>query len=111
MQFFVVEDKVVAHFFKDEIIPLLKAKDRLKISQDLESNHVTGKGRPLRKISYKIFEKQYGYDIFLDISPFPTPTQLTDFLCGIQNCVTAVGKCIFDRNITFALPLTCDELD
>ena len=37
--------------------------------------------------------------------------QLTDLLGGIQHCVTVIGKWIFDSNIPFALPLTCDNLE
>ena len=47
----------------------------------------------------------------LDISTFPTVTQLTYFPGIIQHCVTVVGKCIFDSNIPFDLSLTCDNLD
>ena len=36
---------------------------------------------------------------------------MKEFLGGIQNCVTVVDIWIFDRNITFALPLNCGDLD
>ena len=37
--------------------------------------------------------------------------QLKDFICGIHNCVTVVGKCIFDSSFPFALPLTKYNLE
>ena len=39
----------------------------------------------------------------LDISSFSTLIKLTDFLVGIQHCVTVLDKWIFDINIPFAL--------
>ena len=46
----------------------------------------------------------------LDISPYPTLIQLKYFPGGIHHYVTVVGKCIFDSNFTFALPLNQDGL-
>ena len=63
------------------------------------------------KISYKVFKDKYGYYPLLDISEFPTLIYLTDFIGGTQNCVIVVGKWIFDKNISFALPLTLYELE
>ena len=37
--------------------------------------------------------------------------QLKKSLGGIQHCVTVLGKCIFDSNNPFAIPLTHDDLD
>ena len=37
--------------------------------------------------------------------------QLSDFLGESQHCVTVVGEQVFDNNIPFVLPLTCDDLD
>ena len=68
------------------------------------------KGKPQIKLKYKIFNQTYVYDPLIDISPFPIPNKLTYFLGGIQHCVTVVGKCIFDRNVLFLVPLTCDDL-
>ena len=51
-----------------------------------------------------------GYDPLLDISTFTTLIQFTSFLGGIQHSVIVVGKCIFDRNILFVLPLPCGDL-
>ena len=47
----------------------------------------------------------------LDISMFPILIQLKYFLGGIQHFVTVVGMWIFDSNITFPIPLTCDKMD
>ena len=52
------------------------------------------RGKTRRKISHKLFKEQYGYDKLLDIYPFPTLILLTEFLDGIQDCVTVVGKWI-----------------
>ena len=40
------------------------------------------------KLSYKLFEEQYGYYLLRDIYPFPTLIQLKYFIGGIQYCVT-----------------------
>ena len=69
------------------------------------------KGKIQAKLSYKLFEGGNKYDPLLEISPFPTLVQLTYFLCGTQHCVTVVDKWIFYSDITFALPLTCEELE
>ena len=42
--FFFVGDKFAADFFKDDIIPSLKAEYMLKLSQDVSINHVRYKG-------------------------------------------------------------------
>ena len=39
-------DKIDADYFKDEIIPSLKANGRLKIYQHVEMNYVRDKGKP-----------------------------------------------------------------
>ena len=49
--------------------------------------------------SYKEFEEKYGYDPFIKISTFPTLIKLTEFIDGIQHCVTDVGEWTFDSNI------------
>ena len=71
---------------------MLKANERLKLSQDVASNHVREKVKPQCKLSYKVFEEKYGYDTLLGISPFPTLIKLTEFLGGIKHCVIVVGK-------------------
>ena len=90
---------------------MLKDKGRLKFSQDAALDFVIEKLNPRRKLSYKLFEEQYGYDPLFDISIFPALIQLTEFLCGLQLCVISVGKWLFDSNVPFLLPLTYDELD
>ena len=40
-----VGDKVAADHFKDEIIPLLKANDRLKYAQYVAMNHMKDTGK------------------------------------------------------------------
>ena len=65
----------------------------------MELNNVRDKGKPGCKLSYKLCKEQGGYYPFLDISTFPTLIKLKDFICGIQHCVTFVGKWIFDKNI------------
>ena len=62
------------------------------------------------KITNKILKEKYWYDTFIFIYLFPTLIKLTYFLGGIQMCVAAVGKYIFDKNIVFVLPLTFDEM-
>ena len=45
-EFFFVGEKVAADYFKDDIIPLLKIKSRLKFDQDVVLDHVREKGKP-----------------------------------------------------------------
>ena len=47
----------------------------------------------------------------LHISLFSKLIQPKDFIVGIHHYITVVGKRIFDSNITFALPLNCENLD
>ena len=61
--------------------------------------------------SYKVFEEQDVFYTFLIISTFQKLIQLTDFLGGIQNCITVIGEFIFDSNIHFTPPLTSDNMD
>ena len=68
-------------------------------------------GEPKFKIAYNVFKEQYGCDPFFYISSFSTLIHLADFLGGIQKCVTVVSKWIFDKNIAFALSLTCNDMD
>ena len=109
--FFFIGDKITADRFKDEITPSLRANYRLKFAQDVALNHAVGKRKPQYKIFYNILKKGDGYDPLLDISPYPTFIQLKYFLGGIHHCVAVVGKCIFDNNFHFALPLTKENLD
>ena len=90
--FFFVGNKVATDHFKDENIPPLKESYRLKFSDDVEINHVRWKEKSRCKISYKLFDKQYGYDPLLYISLFLELIQLTDFLGGIQHCDAVVGE-------------------
>ena len=43
--------------------------------------------------------------------PFPTLIKSTDFIGGIQHCVTVFGQFNFDRNIPFSLTLAHADLD
>ena len=42
---------------------------------------------------------------------FPILIQLKYFLGGVHHFITVVGKCIFDGNFPYALPLTKCELE
>ena len=95
-----------AYSFKYEITPSLKENDRLKISQYTALNNAREKGKTRRKISYKVLKKEDECDPFLDIYPYPTLIQLEDYPGGIHYCATVVGKCIFESNLPFAIPLT-----
>ena len=96
---------------KDEIRPSLKLNNRLRISQYVAMNRVREKGKSLCKLLYKVFKKEYEYDLWLEISPFPTLINLKHFLGGITHCVIVVGKWIFDNKSPFTIPLTQDNLD
>ena len=100
-----------ADFFKYAFIHWFKAYDILKFAQDVAINYVIDKVKPKCKLSYNVFEEQYGYDPFLEISLFPVLIQFIDYLSGVQHCVTGVGKWFFDSSINFVLPLTFDDLD
>ena len=73
-------------------------------------NRVREKVKPRRKLLYKLFKEQNGYDLLIVIYQFPTLIQLKEFLGGIQDFVTVVGKWVFDSGITFAFTLTIEEL-
>ena len=45
------------------------------------------------------------------ISPYQKLIQLKDYLDGIHQYVTVVGKWIFDSNFTFVIPLTKECLN
>ena len=55
--------------------------------------------------------KEDGYHVFIEVSPYPTLIQLKHSLRGIHHCVTVVGEWIFDSHFPFALPLTTDNLN
>ena len=74
-------------------------------------NHVIEKGKPQCKLLYRLLKEEDEYDPLFDMTTYPTLTQLILFSSGIHHCVTVVGKCIFDSNFTFALPLTEENLD
>ena len=77
----------------------------------MAKNNVREKGKTRCKLSNIIFEKPNGCDPLLDISTFPTLIQLKQSLGGSQNCVTIVGKWMFDSNIPFAPSLNRDKMD
>ena len=47
----------------------------------------------------------------LCLSPFPKLIKLEIFIICFQHLVTLVDMLVFDRNMVFALPLTCNDLD
>ena len=74
-------------------------------------NCVIDKGKTQCKLSYKLFEEEYGYDPFLDIYTYPTLIHLKDFLGGIHHCVAVIVKWVFCSNFNFSFPLTQENLD
>ena len=64
------------------------------------------KGKRRLKHSHKVFEEQGGFDTLLSIYLLTILIQLEVFLDGIKYCATNFGKCFFENNIPFALPLT-----
>ena len=60
---------------------------------------------------YKFIRKNDGYDPLLEISPFTILIKLIDFIGGIHHFVTVFGKCIFESDFHFSLPLTQDDLE
>ena len=91
------------------LYPHLRKKS-LKFAQDVALNFVWEKVKPPWKISYKVSKVQYGYNPLIDISPYTTLNQLTEFLGDVQHCVTVVGKYIFDIDIPLALPINNENL-
>ena len=57
---FFIGDNIFADHFKEEITPSLKANNRLTFSQDVAFNHVSEKGKPQCKLSYKVLKEEYG---------------------------------------------------
>ena len=49
-----------ADHFKDEIIPLIKANDKLKFAQNVELNDERDKGDQLYQPSYKVLKEESG---------------------------------------------------
>ena len=87
-----VGNKVAVDWFKYYIIPSLKANTRLKFAQDASFILIKEKLKPIYKLAYALFEGKYGYDPFLDISPFPTLIYLIYFLGDIHHFVTVASK-------------------
>jgi hypothetical protein len=58
-----------------------------------------------QKIKGKVF------DIFTNVSPYPTVMTLEANDGGIQHAITVVGKIVFDSNCARGLPLTTETLD
>ena len=48
--FYFIGDKISADILKDKITPLLKANDRLKLTQDVALNRVREKGKSQFKL-------------------------------------------------------------
>ena len=76
----------------------------------MKLNNVRENVKPRYKLSNKVLKEEDGYYPLIDISTYPAFIQLK-ILDGVHNCVTVVGKCIFDSNFPIALPLTNDNLD
>ena len=101
-----IGDKIAADHFKDEIAPLLKANNRLKLAQYVALNNVREKVKPQCEISYKLFKEEYLYNPMFDISSYPTLNRFKFCLERIHHCVTIFGKWVFGSIFIFALPLT-----
>ena len=111
--FYSIGDKIDADCFKYEIIPLVKANDRIKFDQDVTLNHVREKVKPRCKLLYKLFKEENVYDILLEVSPYPILIQLKYFLVRIDNCITVVGSWVFTVNFLFhflSLKTTCTTI-
>ena len=102
--FYFIGDKIAADRVKYNIKPSLKSNNRFKFAQDVKTNCGRERGKSLLKL-------KDGYDIFIEISPFPTLIQLKYFISGIHYYVKVSCKCIFGSNFNFSLPLTQDKLD
>ena len=99
--FLFVCDKVAADHFKDEIIPSRQEKERIQFAINVSMNHTREKGKQRFKFSYKLFKEQDGYYPFIDTYPFTTLINLKEFPCGIQHCVTVVGKWVLTEIFHF----------
>ena len=75
-EFYFIGDKIAADNFKYEITPSLKANARLKFYQDATLNCAIYKEKIRYKLSYKVLNEEYGYGKFINISTYPTLTQL-----------------------------------
>ena len=53
--FLFVGENVPAYHFKDNILPLIKSKGRLKFNQDVALNYVIENRKSPRKLPYKLF--------------------------------------------------------
>ena len=109
--FFFIGDKFADDCFKDKIRHSLKVNDRLKIYQDVALNNARKKVKQRCKLSYKILKEEYGYNILLGISPYPSLIKLKYILGKIHYCVTVVGKFIFESNFPFPHSLAKEILD
>ena len=74
-------------------------------------NRLREKVKPRYKLPYKVLKEEYVYDTLIDIYPYTISIKMKDFIGGIPHCGTCFGKCIFDSNFSFALPLAQDNMD
>jgi len=66
-----------------------------------------------KRISYSVEEwkESMTFDIFQNVSPYPTVCAIIDSSQGIGHCITVCDKWIFDSNFEWAFPLTQECLN
>ncbi len=96
---------------REESLYKLEHKGRMQYCKDIIMGQFKQKGE--RKLNYGVEEwkEQPSYNIFTNISPYPTVCNLLDESLGTGHCVTVCNKWIFDSNFEQALPLTQNSLN
>lgn len=96
---------------KDESINCLKGKGRMHFCKDILLGHHKRKHEKKLKYTVEEWKGSPEFDIFCDISPFPTVCRLIDGSFGTGHCVTVCNKWIFDSNFENAFALTRKALN
>jgi hypothetical protein len=89
-----------------------KGTGRMNFCHELLIGHYREKKE--KRINYSVEEwKEYmTFDIFLNVSPYPTVCAIIDSASqGIGHCITVCDKWIFDSNFEWAFPLTQECLN
>jgi hypothetical protein len=110
---FYMGDVYAAEFIiqRKKLSLLAVKKGRMRFCHDVIVGHYRKKKE--MRLNYRVHEwkKSMEFDIFRNVSNYPTVCALIDSSHGTGHCITVCNKWIFDSNFEWAFPLTQESLD
>ena len=102
-------DKKAAEYInrrKEQSLVAFSNGGRMQFCNDVILNHYKQKNEKKLRYTVQNWNESKPFDIFKDISTWPTVCLLLDSAGRAEHCVTVCNKWIFDSNFDYAFPLS-----